>query len=143
MDNFHLHERLREDCFVIGELSNCVLLLMRNALYPWFILVPKTQHSEFYQLEQDMQTQLIQHSNMLSRFLKEEFLVDKVNTAIIGNLVQQMHVHVIGRRIGDAAWPGVVWGHEAKQEYNTEQSSLLITRVGEYILATGLPWHPA
>ena len=96
MSNFHLHERLREDCFVIGELSNCVLLLMRNALYPWLILVPKTQHSEFYQLETEMQSQLTQHCNMLSKFLKEELSVDKVNTVIIGNLVQQMHVHIIG-----------------------------------------------
>ena len=113
--------QLLQDCYVLGRLEHCHLLLLNNAHFPWFILVPQTQHTEFHHLDAALQQQLLNHMNTLSLFIEQHFSVSKINTACIGNIVRQLHIHVIGRRTSDPCWPGVVWGRAPQQAYALDE----------------------
>jgi diadenosine tetraphosphate (Ap4A) HIT family hydrolase len=121
VNDFTLDPQLAADCHVLGELDAGLLLLLNNALVPWFILVPRTQSSELYQLEDDLRQLVWQEINILSAFVHAEFKVEKLNVAAIGNKVQQLHIHVVGRNPNDFCWPGVVWGAEGRADYDQEQ----------------------
>ncbi len=108
---FNLHRRLQEDCILLGRLELCWLLLMNDQTYPWFILVPeRSDVTEIHQLPDLDQWQLVRESSALARAIEIVFKPDKLNIAAIGNLVPQLHVHHVARRLGDPTWPGVVWG---------------------------------
>ncbi|HEY5602955.1 MAG TPA: HIT family protein [Gammaproteobacteria bacterium] len=117
MNNFSLDPKLENDTIKLGEFDLSLLLLMDNALFPWFILVPKLNAKELYELDADQQLMLWTEINTISEFLKEELHVDKINVAAIGNLVPQLHVHVVGRYKDDFAWPNTVWGRIEREEY--------------------------
>ena len=117
MDAFSLDPQLANDCFVLAESDTSLVLLMNNALVPWFILVPKTHETELHALPADMQSTLLQEINLLAETVKRVFAVDKLNIAAIGNVVRQLHVHVIGRRHTDYCWPNVVWGRPEREAY--------------------------
>lgn len=119
--DFQLDPRLVRDCEYIAQSAQSILLLSKNADYPWFILVPKTAHTELYQLDMALQQQLLEQVNQLSAFLQHQFSPDKLNVAAIGNVVKQMHIHVVARSQHDLAWPGVVWGQAATSAYSPEQ----------------------
>ena len=119
--DFQLNEQLARDCYVLGRNGSCQLLLHRNALYPWFILVPECVESEFYRLDTALQNKVMALINLVSRFIENHFTIDKLNIAAIGNIVAQLHIHVIGRRRDDPAWPGVVWGTTQSAAYTPER----------------------
>lgn len=105
----------------MGHLQCSELLLMDNTLYPWFILVPRTDETEFYLLDRMLQTNLIAEINNIAAFIKHAHpTIDKINIATIGNIVRQLHIHIVGRHQGDMAWPGVVWGTTAKSPYSDQ-----------------------
>ena len=117
-ESFQLHPQLAADAIRIGHLPLSMLLLLNDARYPWFILVPRRVGiTEVFELEPDDQRQLWQESARLSRFIKQAFHADKLNIAALGNLVPQLHLHHIARYRSDPAWPGPVWGHSAAQPY--------------------------
>lgn len=117
---FRLDHRLQHDCIFLGESADSCLLLMNNSLFTWFILVPKTDVIEFHQLDRSLQIRLLDEINAVSNFIEESFSIDKLNTAMIGNIVSQLHIHVIGRQQNDPCWPGVVWGTQQKQAYDND-----------------------
>jgi len=117
-DGFELDARLAGDCLILGKLDCSLLLLMNNSLLPWFILVPVTQATEIYQMPGEQQLQLLEEVNLLSDFINSEFSIEKLNVAAIGNIVKQLHVHVIGRSSSDFCWPGVVWGTDRSEPYS-------------------------
>lgn len=119
--NFQLDPRLERDCFALGRFKLCRLLLMNNAAVPWFILVPETDATEICDLNLLAQAILFDEINTVSHFVQALDGVEKLNVAAIGNVVSQLHLHVVGRHPGDFAWPGVVWGVEAKERYADEQ----------------------
>jgi diadenosine tetraphosphate (Ap4A) HIT family hydrolase len=121
MNPFTLDPRLAEDCFVLGEMRLCLLLLMKNSLVPWFILVPRRTQTELFELDREDQEELQEEINLLSRFVKILPGVAKLNVAAIGNIVQQLHIHVIGRNENDFCWPNVVWGSTEKKPYTDEE----------------------
>jgi diadenosine tetraphosphate (Ap4A) HIT family hydrolase len=127
MDDFVLDARLQADCHILGELDAGLLLLLNNALVPWFILVPRTEASELYQLDTELQQKVWREIDVLSRFVQAEFNVQKMNVAAIGNIVRQLHIHVVGRKPDDYCWPGVVWGAEGKVDYDQEQVQVITT----------------
>ncbi len=102
---------------MLAESDTSLLLLMNNALVPWFILVPRTEESELYMLDGTTQSALLNEINLLAANVKKIFAVDKLNIAAIGNVVQQLHVHIIGRRRTDYCWPNVVWGRAEREPY--------------------------
>ena len=119
---FVLHPRLAADTFALGDFPLCRLLLMNDAQYPWFILVPRRENArEIYQLADVDQQQLLRESARLSRVVMEEFRGDKLNVAALGNLVPQLHVHHIVRYSGDPAWPAPVWGRHPPRPYTNAE----------------------
>jgi len=110
MTTFTLDPRLAADCHVIGWIGSCHLLLADAAELPWFIVVPETDETELADLPEALQIELLEHARTLSHFIRGHFSVDKLNVAAIGNVVSQLHLHVVGRRRDDYCWPGVVWG---------------------------------
>jgi len=115
---FELHPRLAADSFVLGDFPLCRLLLMNDAQYPWFILVPRRVGArEIYLLEERDQQQLLRESSQLSRALMEAYRGEKLNVAALGNVVPQLHVHHVVRYANDAAWPGPVWGRQPARPY--------------------------
>ncbi|QLF94748.1 HIT domain-containing protein [Pseudomonas sp. ABC1] len=119
---FVLDSRLEQDTVVLGDFPLCRLLLMKDAHYPWFILVPRREDvSEVFQLDSADQRSLWHEAGSLAETLKDTFAADKMNVATLGNVVSQLHVHVIARRKDDAAWPAPVWGRHAALAYTDEQ----------------------
>lgn len=95
------------------------VLLAKNAAYAWFVLVPRvTGATELIDLDDKQQQQLLLESNTLSRWIKTYFSPDKLNVAMLGNIVSTLHLHHVGRYVDDPAWPGPVWGHPDSEEYN-------------------------
>lgn len=130
---FQLDDRLQKDCVVLFEQDGVSILLHRNAEVKWFILVPHTDLIEFYQLERSLQLKLIDLINMLSTFIQQTWAVDKINVATIGNVVSQMHVHIIGRSINDIYWPDVVWGKPCEKLYEIQQITQVQQQLNEFI----------
>ena len=127
---FVLDSRLQQDTVWVGDYPLCSLLLMNDAQYPWFILVPRREDvSELFQLDGAAQLQLWQETNGLAEVLKDCFAADKMNVATLGNVVSQLHMHVIVRRREDAAWPAPVWGKHPAQPYTPEQLAVLKARL--------------
>ncbi|HEK1011545.1 TPA: HIT domain-containing protein [Pseudomonas putida] len=127
---FEMDSRLQQDSLVLGEFPLCRLLLSKDANYPWFILVPKREGvSELFDMSQEDQAQLWKETTGLAEALKGEFAADKMNVATLGNVVSQMHMHVIVRRHGDAAWPAPVWGKVPAVEYGPGQVDAIRQRL--------------
>ncbi|WAC43879.1 HIT domain-containing protein [Pseudomonas sp. SL4(2022)] len=127
---FVLDSRLQQDTVWVGDYPLCSLLLMNDAQYPWFILVPRREDvSELFQLDGADQLQLWQETNGLAEVLKDCFAADKMNVATLGNVVSQLHMHVIVRRREDVAWPAPVWGKHPAQPYTPEQLAVLKARL--------------
>jgi len=103
---------------------------MKDANYPWFILVPDRENiTEIYQLNEKDQQQLLIESSMLSRIIDKQFVADKINIAALGNIVAQLHVHHVVRYKTDAAWPAPVWGKLPAKAYSDEDIQRVISRL--------------
>ncbi len=112
MIKFELDERLAADTFPIADLPLSRVLLMNDARYPWVILVPRhASISEVFELPADDQQQLWREASQLGEAMKTALEGDKINIASLGNVVSQLHVHVVLRRHSDATWPAPVWGN--------------------------------
>jgi diadenosine tetraphosphate (Ap4A) HIT family hydrolase len=106
-----LHPQLAKDTINIGDLPLSRVLVINDANYPWLLLVPRRIGvSEMIDLDEVEQAQLWTEIARTGRALKSVTECDKLNIAALGNVVPQLHVHVIARRAGDAAWPKPVWG---------------------------------
>ncbi len=127
---FVLDSRLQQDTLPIGDFPLCRLLLSNDSNYPWFILVPRREDiSEIFQLDVADQQQLWQETTALAEMLKDSFDADKLNVAALGNVVSQLHMHVIVRKREDAAWPAPVWGKNPARPYSPEQIATIRERL--------------
>jgi len=114
-----LHPQLAQDTTPVGDLALARVLLANDANYPWLILVPRRPGlTELIDLEPNEQVQLLGEIDVAARVLKAVTECEKLNIAALGNIVAQLHVHVIGRRHSDAAWPKPVWGAALPLAYN-------------------------
>lgn len=120
---FSLHPQLADDTLTLGDFPLCRLLLMLDANYPWFILVPRREDiREIHQLGVDDQHRLLAESSQLSRLLSDYYKADKLNIAALGNLVPQLHIHHVVRYNDDPAWPRPVWGALPPRPYADDQA---------------------
>nr|WP_225930106.1 MULTISPECIES: HIT domain-containing protein [Pseudomonas] len=127
---FALDSRLQQDTLTIGDFPLCRLLLSNDSNYPWFILVPRRDDiSELFQLDVADQQQLWQETTALAEVLKDSFDADKLNVATLGNVVSQLHMHVIVRKRDDAAWPAPVWGKHPAKPYVADQVEAIRERL--------------
>lgn len=107
---FRIDDRLQSSCFILGEWPLSTVLLKNEACYPWFILVPRRVNiHEIYQLEKEDQLLLMEEINQLSLMVNDYFNPDKLNIGALGNVVPQLHIHVVIRRKKDPLWPQGIW----------------------------------
>jgi diadenosine tetraphosphate (Ap4A) HIT family hydrolase len=133
--DWQLDSQLAHDTVVIGEMPLCRALLMKDATYPWLLLVPRRpQAVEIADLDTADQTQLIGEVAHVSGTLKALTSCDKINIAALGNVVSQLHVHVIGRSRGDAAWPNPVWNAVPPRSYDNAVMDELIAGLRKRIV---------
>lgn len=129
-DQNSIHPVLRQDCEIIGRFTLCRLLLMKDANYPWFILVPdRPDISEIYQLDEQDQHQLMRESSYLAEKLALHYRADKMNIAALGNVVPQLHIHHVVRYRNDAAWPAPVWAAAPPKPYGPGEIESLISDI--------------
>jgi diadenosine tetraphosphate (Ap4A) HIT family hydrolase len=127
-EGYHLDPRLAADSHPVATLDLCELRLMDDANYPWLVLVPRIPGArELIDLDRDLRRQLTDEIDRAARLLRDCFHPDKLNVAALGNLVPQLHVHVVARFEGDPAWPAPVWGRVAARPYPPEA---LVERIG-------------
>ncbi len=108
---FGLDSRLVADCHILWHTPQSDVLLMDKPMFrPWFILVPHTHVPELIDLESEQLKAILHQVAALTRFVRAEYQPDKINTATIGNVVSQLHIHIIARYHDDPCWPGTVWG---------------------------------
>ena len=129
---FELDARLRNDTCHVTSLSLCDVLLMNDARFPWLVLVPRrTGMTEICDLPIEDQALLWREVTHASEVLRSLAPFDKLNLGALGNIVRQLHVHVVGRRQGDAAWPGPVWGSGVALPYDAGTLAALTARLSE------------
>ena len=127
MNAWHLHPQLADDTAPVIELPLCEVRLMDDANHPWLVLVPGIADMvEIIDLDHAQRAQLTNEIDAACRALQSLFKPDKLNVAALGNLVPQLHVHVIARYRDDIAWPRPVWGTATARPYAPEE---LIERV--------------
>ena len=133
---FALAQRLQQDTLVIGDFPLCRLLLSNDSNYPWFILVPRINGiSEVFHLDVADQQKLWEETTGLAQWLNDGLGADKMNIGALGNVVSQLHVHVIVRKRDDVAWPSPVWGKHPARPYTQEQVAALRARLRELLPA--------
>jgi diadenosine tetraphosphate (Ap4A) HIT family hydrolase len=131
--DFVLNNLLQEDSCGSIELDLCRLLLVNNTLFPWVILVPKHNFlKEIIDLGEQDRIKLMQEISLVCEMMQKIFNPDKLNVAALGNIVEQLHIHVIVRDKNDKAWPNPVFGFE-KIKYSEEQSTEIIKQFREYL----------
>ena len=123
-----LHPQLQKDTVDIGDLPLSRVLIIKDAHYPWLLLVPRREDvTEIIDLDEVAQAQLMAEIARVGRALKEVTKCDKLNVAALGNVVPQLHVHIIARRTSDAAWPRPVWGVMPPLAHDPEELQLFIS----------------
>lgn len=121
MNAWHLDPRLADDTHPVAVLELCELRLMDDANYPWLVLVPRVPGAvELLELDAARRHRLTDEIDLAGRTLRALFRPHKLNVAALGNLVPQLHVHVIARYREDPAWPAPVWGRVAARPYPPE-----------------------
>jgi diadenosine tetraphosphate (Ap4A) HIT family hydrolase len=126
MRDFDLHTRLAADTVFVADWTLCRVLLMNDARFPWLILVPRRANTtELFELCPEDREMLMAEVALASERLKHFSQAAKINIGALGNLVPQLHMHVIARNPGDAAWPGPVWGNGVAEPYAARDAEAL------------------
>jgi diadenosine tetraphosphate (Ap4A) HIT family hydrolase len=133
---FTLDSRLAADTLPSGDVPLCSALLLDDARFPWFVLVPRRAGvTEVTDLSDEDAMTLMGEIRVATRVMLELAKPDKVNVAALGNVVAQLHVHVVGRFRSDPAWPGPVWGHGSRAPYPHHAAAALVERAGLFAAA--------
>jgi diadenosine tetraphosphate (Ap4A) HIT family hydrolase len=127
---FVLNERLENDTVFVGRMRLCAVLLMKDSNYPWLILVPERKDiREMHELTKEDRLTLVEEIACVSRIMEEIYRPDKINIGALGNLVPQLHIHIIARFRKDRAWPGPVWGNAAPEPYSGTELAEAVKRL--------------
>jgi diadenosine tetraphosphate (Ap4A) HIT family hydrolase len=128
--SFTLHPTLARDTVEVTRLTLCRVLLMKDRRFPWLILVPALEEiREIHELAEEDRRLLIEEIALAGRTLERLFQPDKINVGALGNVVPQLHVHVVARFADDPAWPGPVWGSGAAVPYAAEELEVMRRRI--------------
>jgi diadenosine tetraphosphate (Ap4A) HIT family hydrolase len=129
-NEFSLDPRLVADTHNIIDLPLSRILLMNDQRYPWVILVPRRlKILEIHHLSDEDQISLYSEINCAARLLETEFKPKKLNIGAIGNIVPQLHIHIVARNEKDPAWPGPVWGHSVAIAYSKNKKGQILDRL--------------
>lgn len=114
---FELHPTLKKDLIEVCDLEVSKLMLLPDTENPWAVLVPMRENiKELHELSWDDQLLLLKEINEVSTFFNRKFCPKKINIGALGNMVAQLHIHIIARYEGDRAWPGAIWGTSSSKE---------------------------
>ncbi|MGE4219884.1 MAG: HIT family protein [Alphaproteobacteria bacterium] len=128
---FQLHERLAADSHLAGRAAGCQIRLVDDARYFWLLLVPEVaEMRDLHDLPPEQLTAVMRLAAGLGRALQAATRADKINTAAIGNMVPQLHIHVVARHRDDAAWPQPVWGAGKPVPLPAEERTARLAQVG-------------
>jgi diadenosine tetraphosphate (Ap4A) HIT family hydrolase len=130
MSEFELDPRIAGDSVALGDIGSIHVRGMVGAPWPWLVLIPRYPEAvELYDLPEMVASELQATTLRLARALKQAFVADKINIAALGNVVSQLHVHIVARQVGDPGWPAPVWGrNEAELSANQAEERLLQLR---------------
>jgi diadenosine tetraphosphate (Ap4A) HIT family hydrolase len=127
---WRLDPQIALDTAAVGDLSLCAVRAMDDATYPWLVLVPRQAGvTEIIDLDQSDRTQLMAEISTAATALKKVTGCDKLNVGAIGNLVPQLHIHIVARRRGDPAWPKPVWGVAPPVAYEPQSLDVFVDAV--------------
>jgi diadenosine tetraphosphate (Ap4A) HIT family hydrolase len=130
MSDFQPDERLARDSDLLTKIGLCELRLMKDKRWPWLVLLPqRTNVSEIFELTPLDQTMLTFETVLVAEALKKVTGATKINTGALGNIVRQLHVHVVARSEGDANWPGPVWGHGTAEPRTAEETKAFAAKL--------------
>lgn len=130
MSDFRTDERLERDSDLLTKIGLCELRLMKDSRWPWLVLVPQRPDAcEVFDLTPLDQTMLTFETTLVAEALKKVTGATKINTGALGNIVRQLHVHVIARSEGDPNWPGPVWGHGTAEPRSSEETKALAVKL--------------
>ncbi|NVJ50989.1 MAG: HIT domain-containing protein [Gammaproteobacteria bacterium] len=133
---FVLDQQLESDTHHVTDLSLSRLLLMNDSQYPWLILVPRVADiHEVFELTQAQQHELWSEVARVSKLLKADFQPEKINIGALGNIVRQLHIHIVARNTDDAAWPGPVWGAAPAVAYEQTRAQSLVDSIRSQLAA--------
>ena len=133
---FVLDPRIKTDSIFICDLELCQLRVQNDQRYPWLVLVPKvTNATEVHELSTEMQAQLMAESSAVAEVLKAHTGCTKINVANLGNVVSQLHWHVLARFENDLTWPGPVWGVGAAKPYEEKELARFIEQIKASLLS--------
>ena len=137
--DWELDPLLERDTAPVGDMPLSRVLLIKDASYPWLLLVPRRHLAvEITDLDMIEQAQLMSEIAHAGRVLKAHTRCDKINVAALGNVVSQLHVHIIARSRGDAAWPRPVWNVVPPRDYDKSALDELITALRQRLTLTPL-----
>lgn len=135
---FELDPRLAADTFPVGDLPACRVLLMDDARFPWLILVPRMAGLvEFDALDRGARIAVMDDVHRCTTALRAACPLDKINLGALGNVVRQLHLHVVGRAAGDAAWPGPVWGRGPPLPYGEDDAAARVRALAAQLRTAG------
>jgi diadenosine tetraphosphate (Ap4A) HIT family hydrolase len=130
MSDFQPDERLARDSDLLTKIGLCELRLMKDKRWPWLVLLPQRANvSEIFELTPLDQTMLTFETVLVAEALKKVTGATKINTGALGNIVRQLHVHVVARSEGDANWPGPVWGHGTAEPRTAEETKAFAAKL--------------
>ncbi len=140
---FQLDPRLAKDTSWVGDFPLCRLLVHKESMASWFILVPRIKHiSELHQLESNEQIAFMQESSFLAKAIESEIKPDKINIAALGNIVNQLHIHHVPRFINDFAWPNPIWGQILNQQRRPKDQEIITQFWQDYFSKNALFKRP-
>jgi diadenosine tetraphosphate (Ap4A) HIT family hydrolase len=132
LSEFELDGRIARDSDLIATLDLCQLRIQNDSRWPWLVMVPqRADMTEIFELSEADQAHLAAEVNQVAAALKEITGATKINVGALGNIVRQLHVHVIARFEGDANWPGPIWGYGSAEPYDGEKMQALMNRLME------------
>ena len=133
--DFFLNERLAAGGFEIARKFGCRVLLKNEANFPWLIIVPEVPEGieDLHQLDEETLAGVMSAVRQVSIFVSDHFKPEKLNVACIGNMVRQMHIHVVGRFTDDPAWPGVVWAFDEKRKYGVGEAEGIVAAARDFL----------
>jgi diadenosine tetraphosphate (Ap4A) HIT family hydrolase len=130
---WQLDPKIDADTYHVMDYPGLVVLLMDDARYPWFVIVPKKDEvTELIDLNENEKDQIYKYIDLISNFLKLKYIDATINVAKIGNIVKQLHIHIVARNENDLTWPNPVWGIGQSQKYKKNDAKIIIEELKQY-----------
>ena len=143
-EDFHIHPQLQQDTYLIGRLPLCQVLMMDDRRFPWLVLVPTRMGArELTDLSAQEAAILMEETRLAMSVLAAVAEPDKLNVAALGNMVEQLHVHIIARFHSDAAWPNPVWVIGGEDHFPPHTAQILLDKLRDAFAGRTGDWRAA